>query len=73
MRKDDPSSSRRPRRRKLAVPPAEAAVETTQAGGHKHGTRRVRTLPFVAAALDFDFGLALCLGPALRTRRLPDA
>ena len=69
MRKDDPSS-RRPRRRKsvaAALPPElqGSAVPTARP------TRKVARL--LGASLDCDFGLALCLMPSLRGKRLPDA
>jgi len=66
MRKDDPSSSRPTRRRKLAAP---ASLELGLRGG-RPAARKQRTQ---RPPLDLDFGLALCLLPGLRGKRLPDA
>jgi hypothetical protein len=65
MRKDDPSSRRTRRRKVQAEPPLELG-----AGGRTAARKTRAPQP---PPLDQDFGLALCLLPALKTRKLPDA
>ena len=69
MRKDDPSS-KRPRRRKSASVALHPALESSTHGSARPARKITR---IVNAALDSDFGLALCLMPGLCSKRLPDA
>jgi hypothetical protein len=68
MRKDDPSSRRTTRRRKAGAGATSLELQASVASPARQG--RKQRAP---AMLDCDFGLALCLLPALKVRRLPDA